>query len=156
MTDTIPFYINKYFKFLLEQFDFEKSNEKCDEQYYEVKFHAHDMSIRLEKYRREVYVYLSKPSKADEELNLFSLIEYLDRNIEESVKSNYFLGVKDLNECYRLQIEWLATVLKMYLPKARTFFLDKFYSKNFTAFSDFVIKKHPDLYAKRSNRDIPK
>jgi len=148
MSEAIPFHINKYFSFLWEDLRFSKPLVDHDGSYYEVKFHGPEVDIRLENYRRDLYLYVSKSSKPDQEANFFALVEFLDRNTNKSVKPNYFRNVKDLDECYRMQIEWLAKVLRGYLPEIRDFFSDDLYSFNMSALRDYRVRKHPDLYAK--------
>lgn len=148
MSEDIGSQVDRYFRFLSDEFGFVKSHERCDQNEYEARFCAHDLAIRLEKYRRELYAYLSKPSEPHEEVNLFVLVDYLNNDTKDAVDSNYFRDEERLDECYRLQIEWLADVIGRHLPEIREFFSDKLYRENCSALKDYVIERHPDFYAR--------
>jgi hypothetical protein len=47
-----------------------------------------------------------------------------------------------------MQIEWLGKVLRKFLPEIHDFLSDEVYSRNISPLHDYLVKQHPDRYAR--------
>ena len=111
-----------------------------------IEFSSNDFVIRIEKYFREFYASLYKMGKADYEVNLFNLLEYLKQNDDEKPESNYFRNEKDLDECYRKQIDYISSTIYKNYNLINDFFNRQDYESNVSSFEKYWKIKHPEFY----------
>jgi hypothetical protein len=137
--------INNYFS-SFEQYGFVKKSEKINNKVFEVVFRSKELIIRLEKYRREIYVYIANSSAPDEEVNLFTLLEYLNRNTGKHIKSNYFPNIENDDECYRLQIKWIVDAVTSNFNEINNFILSPDFKQKIDEVRLYIKEKYPDLF----------
>ncbi len=84
--------------------------EIYDGQSYSVEYGSNIFVIKIEKYRREFYVTLFKTS-SKQEVNLFNLLSYLNKESKESPKSEYFNDEVNMEESYRKQLDHISATI---------------------------------------------
>ena len=104
-------YIYEFFNKLIELYDFKIKAELNEGQSYLIEYESKDFSIKIEKYFREFYVSLYKLDDLENEINLFNLLEYLKQGATDSPRSEYFHKEKDIEICYRNQLEYISTII---------------------------------------------
>jgi hypothetical protein len=146
MLELIKKYIYDYFSFLTNKMGFIKERENNEEQSYSVDFRSSSFIIRIEKYRKEFYLLLFKPGYEEHEINLFNLIHYMNKDNTKVPTSNYFSEIKDTRECFRKQLEHIATILNENIIFVRHFFETKDYRSQLANINEFMQKKYPELF----------
>lgn len=146
-------YVQSYFRFLTEDYNFIESVSVSDGQAFQVEFCSKAVNVKIEKYRREIYVNLYKPSNPNNEMNLFVLLQFLhEKTDRKTIASNYFSDVNDIGECFRLQIQDVATALKSNIDDIMSFFLSEDFENKIYDVNRFVIDHHPELFPKEKGK----
>lgn len=141
--------VRESMRFLTQEYGFVQGDSISDGQSFQVEFRSDVVCLKIEKYRREVYAYLYKPAKQNDEINLFVLIQFLHKETTTGTKSNYFTEVEDLAENFRLQTQWIAKALKANFREINSFFLSPEFEQNTRALNQYVIGKNPELFRKQ-------
>lgn len=141
-------YIYEFFNKLIELYDFKIKAELNEGQSYLIEYESKDFSIKIEKYFREFYVSLYKLDDLENEINLFNLLEYLKQGATDSPRSEYFHKEKDIEICYRNQLEYISTIIYNNFPAISSFFCSVTFKSNVLAFERYWENKHPELYKK--------
>jgi hypothetical protein len=139
-------YINEFFKKLIDINSFSIKMESSEEQSYMIEYCSKDFVIKIEKYFREFYVSLYKIDKPDDEINLFNLLGYLKQFDAEAPKSEYFRKEKDLEECYKKQLNHISSVIYENYTLISDFFCDDNHEAKFAEFKKYWKTKHPELF----------
>lgn len=139
-------YINKFFKKLIEVYGFKIKDQFNDGQSYRIEYSSKDFVIKIEKYFREFYVSLYKVNDPDNEINLFNLLDYLRQGDLNAPRSEYFREEKDLEECYRKQLNHISSVIYENYTLINDFFSDGNYESQVDKFEKYWKNKHPELY----------
>jgi hypothetical protein len=103
-------YIYENFAKLVEKYGFVKSMELNEEGAYSIEYSNAAFMIKLEKYFMEFYVALYKTG-TDKGVNLFNLLNYLNKDSSDISESNYFKEEKDLEECYKKQFNYIVDTI---------------------------------------------
>lgn len=143
---SVASFVDKTFSFLIEE-GFLKKGQKYDSDYFEVIYQSEDIVMRIETYRREIYMYFSKNTEPTKEVNMFNLIEFFEIGSGTYLKSNYYREITNETECYRLQVEWLAKCVKTYLHQIQRFFMKEDYLLNLDSLTRYLKEKYPNLFA---------
>lgn len=141
-------YIYKFFSSIIEIYGFQKKRELNEGQSYMIEFSSNNFVIKIEKYFREFYALLYKINKPDYEINLFNLLEYLKQGDEKKFESNYFRNEKDIEECYKKQIDHISSVIYENYNLIGDFFNGEDYELNVVKFEKYWKNKHPEFYKK--------
>ncbi|WP_437918735.1 hypothetical protein [Sphingobacterium sp. LRF_L2] len=141
-------YTYAFFKTLVELHSFRKKRESNEGQSYVVEYSSSNFVIKIEKYFREFYVSVYKINKPDHEINLFNLLEYLTQGAEKTPKSDYFRNEKDVEECYKKQIDHISTVIHENYILINDFFSGDSYELRIEEFEKYWRNKHPEFYKK--------
>jgi len=139
-------YVYVFFQKFIEKYGFKEKTKINEEQSYMVEYCSEDFVIKIEKYFLELYISLYKVNKPDDEINLFNLLEYLKQNDPIIPKSEYFRKEKDIEECYRKQLDYISSVLYENYDLINDFFGDDRYELMITEFEKYWKKKHPEFY----------
>ncbi len=145
--DTVR-YINDCFQNLVEEFGFVKQNEVNEDQTYFVVFSTRTFAVKVVKYWRELYAWLHRVDHPDDEIDLHNLLEYLNQDSSNVPKYNFFVDEVDLQECYRKQIELIASTISDCFPQLDEFFNREEYDSELERISRFVVEGNPDLFGK--------
>lgn len=138
-------YIYEVFKKMIEEYHFQKKTEMNEGQSYKIEYSSDIFVIKVEKYFREFYATLYKVNK-DNEINLFNLLEYLNRDNTEVPKSEYFRKEKNIEECYRKQISHISSVIYDNYDKIDKFFRGENYDLKMAEFEKYWKNKYPEFY----------
>lgn len=141
-------YIYEFFKRLIEVYGFQIKKELNDGQSYMIEYSSGGFVIKIEKYFREFYVTLYKLNKPDGEINLFNLLEYLKQGDTLVPKSEYFRNEKDLEECYKKQLNHISGVIYENHNLINDFFSGNDYELKMAEFEKYWKNKHPEFYKK--------
>lgn len=140
--------VREHFAFLIHKRGFKLCETSPDDESFALEFTSKVFDIRIEKYRREIYAYVRKHSCADDDINLFTLVQYLHRDEADQPSSNYFSGVKDLDDSLRMQTRWIAETIRCHWTEIEQFFLSSELDKNREQINAYVMTQHPELFAK--------
>ena len=140
--------VREHFAFLIHKREFELRDTSPDDESFALEFTSKVFDIRLEEYRREIYAYVRKHGCADDEINLFTLLQYLHRDEADQPSSNYFSDVKDLDDCLRMQMNWIAETIRSHWAEIEQFFLSREIDENLEKINVYVMAQHPELFAK--------
>lgn len=139
-------YLHDSFQNLVDKYGFSKTNEINDESSYSVEYRSNTLVIKIEKYRREFYVTLYKTGNADKEINLFNLLSYLKRDSLNVPVSAYFEEEKDINECYRKQLNYLSAIIYDNFILIDDFFRSENYKSKMEDIKKGMLEKYPWLF----------
>lgn len=142
-------YINEFFRKLIEIHNLSIKFELNEGQSYMIEYSSKHFVIKIEKYFREFYVTIYKVNKANNEINLFNLLEYLRQDDLKVPKSNYFRKEKNIEECYRKQLNHISSVIYENYSLINNFFGSVNYEAMVVDFEIYWKNRHPELY-KRS------
>jgi hypothetical protein len=135
---------------LIDRYGFSKENELNDGQSYSVEYSSNIFVIKFEKYRREFYATLYKTGHSDDEINLFNLLRYLNRDFTEF---EYFYGElhgeNELEEYYRKQFNHISNTIYENFVVINDFFSSGNYESKFTDIRKFMLKKYPELFRQK-------
>lgn len=141
-------YIYEFFNRLIELYGFQIKAELNEDQSYTIEYSSSNFVIKVEKYFREFYVTLYKVNRPDSEINLFNLLEHLKQGDVQVPKSEYFRNEKDIEECYKKQLNHISEVLYENYNLINDFFSDNDYEFKMVEFEKYWKNKHPELYKK--------
>jgi hypothetical protein len=141
-------YIYEFFKKLIEVHGFKIKAEINDGQSYMIEYCSESFVIHIEKYFREFYVSLYKVDDPDNGIDLFNLLEYLKRETTVVPTSEYFRKEKDIEECYRKQLQHISIVIYENFDVINDYFSDGNYEARFADMRNFRKNKYPELYKK--------
>ena len=139
-------YIHEFFKRLIEVYGFQVRSDLKERETYMIEYRSDNFVIKIEKYFREFYVTLYKPNEPDKEINLFNLLEYLRQGDSQVPKSEYFRSEKDIEECYKKQLNHISGVIYENYNLIDIFFNDN--ELKMVEFEKYWKNKHPELYKK--------
>jgi hypothetical protein len=140
--------VHEHFAFLIHKREFKLCDTSSDDESFALEFISKVFDVKLEKYRREIYAYVRKHGCADDEINLFALVQYLHRDEAAQPSSNYFPAVKDLDDSLRMQTRWIAETFRCHWREIEQFFLSSELDKNLERINAYVMTQHPELFAK--------
>jgi hypothetical protein len=140
-------YLYNCFTNLIEKHAFHIENELNDGQSFSIEYHSNIFIFKLEKYRREFYatVYKSDNNNNDE-IALFNLLKYLNRNSSNVPESNYFKEEDDIEECFKKQLCHISTTLYENYSAIICFFENTNYNSEIKNINNFMISKYPELF----------
>ena len=142
----ISFTVKESFNKLINLYSFRLKQEINDGQTYSIDFSSKDFVIKVEKYFREFYVSLHKITDPDNGINLFNLLEYLKEGTVNVPKSEYFRKEKDIEECYKKQLNHISTVIYENYSLISDFFSNDDYEIKILEFEKYWKNKHPEFY----------
>jgi len=141
-------YVYEFFKRLIEVYGFQIKTELNEGQSYMIEYNSGNFVIKIEKYFREFYVTLYKLNNPDKEINLFNLLEYLRQGDAQVPKSEYFRNEKNIEECYKKQLNHISEVIYENYNLINDFFNSNDYELKMVEFEKYWKSKHPELYKK--------
>lgn len=141
-------HIYDFFKKLIELHGFQIKTELNERQSYMIEYGSSNFVIKIEKYFREFYTTLYKANKPDSEINLFNLLEYLKHNDAKVPKSEYFRNEKDIEECYKKQLNYISIVIYENYNLIDNFFSGNDNELKMAEFEKYWKNKHPEFYNK--------
>lgn len=141
-------YIYDFLKNLIEIYGFSIKDELNDGQSYFIEYSSETIVIKLEKYRREFYVTLYKLNNPDKEINLFNLLDYVNQTKSNAPKAEYFRNEKDIEECYKKQLNYISNLIYDNYDAINDFFTIDNYESKVADLEKFIMKKYPDLFRK--------
>ena len=139
-------YIYEFFKRLIEIYGFRIKTELNEGQSYMIEYDSGNFVIKIEKYFREFYATHYKLDSPDKEINLFNLLEYLRQGDAQVPKSEYFRNEKDIEECYKKQLNHISGAIYENYNLINDFFNGNEYELKMIEFENYWKSKHPDLY----------
>lgn len=145
MTFNFIEYLLVHFGKLIEKYGFERQNEINDGQSYSVEYRSNVFVIKIEKYRREFYVTLSKIG-AEKAINLFNLLDYLIKDSKDAPKSEYFSSEENFEESYRKQLDHLSTVIYTNMDLIKDFFSSENYEVKVDEIDKYMQDRYPWLF----------
>ncbi len=134
------------FSFVEKDLGFVITNEESLDSSYRIEYSSPDVVIKIEKYRRELYCYISKVGDPDSEAHLFNLLRYLHRGALSEISLHYFSDIADVAESFRLQAELISQKLKENYPAIKTFFGSPNYRDNVSSLNSYLIQQNPNLF----------
>jgi hypothetical protein len=149
MKSEIGLLVEKYFSFLKTDLGFAITNEESLGADYRVEFSSPDVVIKIEKYRRELYCYVSKFGDPDSEAHLFNLLKYLHRGVLPEDSLHYFSNIEDVTESFRLQVELISQKIKENYSAIKIFFGPD-YRNNILGLNSYLIQQNPQLFKTKS------
>jgi hypothetical protein len=142
-------YLYDSFLKLVEKYGFIKLTELNEEGAYSIEYRSDAFVIKLEKYFREFYVTLYKTGYPDNGVNLFNLLNYLNKASSDVAKSRFFEEEKDLDERYKKQFNYIADTIDENFAEINDFFKSENHESEMAEIDKFMINKYPNLF-KRS------
>ena len=139
-------YLYGTFSKLVEKYGFHKSTELIDEQSYSVEYRSNNFVIKLEKYRREFYVTLYKTGYSNKGVNLFNLLKFLKKASSDVPMSKYFKEEKDMEECYKKQLNYISNTIYDNFIAINDFFKSGNYESKLMDIEKFMLNKYPELF----------
>lgn len=139
-------YIQEYFEILVESYNLKVKEKLNDGQNFMIEFESGSFVIHVEKYFREFYVSLHKLNDPDHGIDLFNLLEYLKKEDVNVPSPKYFREEKDLEECFRKQLNHLSKVIFENYELINDYFSDDNYEVRFEDMRAFRKGKYPELY----------
>lgn len=149
--DIIKKHADDFFNTLILKFGFKVKSEIVSDEFYLMEYVSESYVIKLENYFRELYTTVYSLSKQDKEVNLFNLLEFLKRNDAEVFDagvpdSDYFLKEKNLEECYKKQLNHISSIIYDNLDLLGDFFSKDKVERNILEFDSYWKSKYPELY----------
>jgi hypothetical protein len=138
-------YIDTFFKKLIDT-GFTVKDEFNDGQSYFIEFSSKTFVIKIEKYFREFYTTIYRLDNPQKEINLFNLLDYLNRDDESKSTRASFHKEKDIEECYRKQLHEISTLIYDNYKAIDDFFMGENYESRSTDLRNYVINKYPELF----------
>ena len=148
MKDNTGRMVRECFSFLENDLNFEVTKEQNPESNYLIEFTSQSITIKIEKYRRELYCYVYRTGDIKTEVHLFNLLRYL---LQEKLAPNslhYFSEIGDMTESLRLQAELISSRIKENYKAISSFFYDPSYKSNLSKLNSFLVKENPKLFLK--------
>lgn len=143
-------YLYACFTKLIDEYGFSRVGEINDRQAYEIEFRSSVFVIRLEKYHREFYPILYKTDDPDNEIDLFNLLSFLNKDFTEfKYERREFHSNDALEEYYEKQCNRISTTLYKHFAVICQFFNSRDYQSKVAEMTKFMLDKYPELF-KRS------
>jgi len=139
-------YINTFFNSLIDVFGFTVKDEFDDGQSYLIEYSSKTFVIKIEKYFREFYAALYRLDDSQEEINLLNLLDYLNQDNEIKLVSESFHQEKNIEECYKKQLNQISTLIYDNFPAINDFFKSDDYKSKVISLKNYIINKHPELF----------
>ena len=111
-----------------------------------IEFESELFTVKLERYRDELYVYLYK--YGSDEINLFNLVNYLHQGTLSEVRSNYFRREEYIESRWKSQARYIVEVLNKNFEEIRKFYRARDYHQLVKDVEAFVVRSNPDLFQK--------
>ncbi len=132
--------IDNSFKWLFEKHNFKRVDKINEDQFFLIELRSNEFVVVFESYRREIYCTLSKKNASDSKINLFNLLDYLQKDNGNAAQIYYF------NQSYKKQIEYLSDVIFNNFTDISNFFNQDNLEIRFSEIREFIINKNPDLF----------
>lgn len=139
-------YINTFFKKLSDILGLTVKDEFNDGQSYYIEYSSKTFVIKIEKYFLEFYATLYKLDDPKKEINLFNLLDYLNRDSGSKPTSESFHKEKDIEECYKKQLNQISTLIYDNYTAINGFFNSEDYESKTTDLRNYIINKYPELF----------
>jgi len=147
MSSRISQFVDESFKKLVEEFGFRKTEELDEGQSYNVKFQSDAIIIEIEKYFREFYDNVSGIDDPDAGVAVYNLLSYLMRESGNAPpQPNYFKEEKNLDDCFRKQLNYIAQTILTNLEAITGFFKNEKYKEERIKLHNYLKEKNPQLY----------
>ena len=140
--------INTFFKKFIDVFGFTVKDEFNDGESYFIEYSSKTFVIKIEKYFREFYATLYRLDDFQEEINLFNLLDYLNQGSETKPTSEYFHKEKNIEECYKKQLNQISTLIYNNYAAINDFFNSEDYKSKIIDLNSYIINKYPKLFKK--------
>jgi hypothetical protein len=139
--------MDKHFGFLINDFKFIKKEESFEKtKLVSITFENPIMGIFLEVYFTEIYMHVYKCTYPEEKINIYNLLNFLNRDSKKCIKSKYFKNEKNKTKRIYLQIEWLSNLLKNNFDLIREFISDEHYYRHLSEITKYVLHQNPGLF----------
>lgn len=146
MENNYRVYMNDCFRQLIDVYGFKENNIVDEGQVFSKEFFSNIFVIKIEKYFREFYVYLYLDNVNNYEINLFNLLDFLIKNEEKKIQSNFFRNEKDIHESYKKQLKYMSSVIYENFDLLKEFFRKEKYELNIKEFEKYWRNKYPEFY----------
>lgn len=140
--------VKEYLGFLTHAHSFTVLENDPDDEDFIFLATSDTFDVRLEKYRREIYAYVRKHGHPTDEINLFTLLQYLHRNEADRPSSNYFPQLKSLDESLRMQVQWIADAISAHWSEIEQFFKNMEPDKIMAQINSHVMAQAPELFVR--------
>lgn len=138
------------FSKLIEEHGFSKNDEIDTDGSYSIEYSSKSFVIRIEKYRRELYVVLYRPGNEKSKANLFNLLQYINKDILDKVtESNYFRDETDLEESYKKQLNHISSAIYENYDSINDFYSSPDLDLRLEDLKTFMINRYPNLFGKQ-------
>jgi hypothetical protein len=145
MNNKIAAIIETEFSSFTRKYSFHKEKDEYTGDDFSILYSSSFFYLRMQTYHREIYLYSFPPFDVDKESAIYNVILYQKR--EKHFEWPYFHEVDDIEECYRLQIDNLVTMLSENLSIIQEFYLhDGFYDR-YNKLKNYVISLSPSTFA---------
>lgn len=144
--------VDECFSDLIENFGFEKRFEKIGDQGYSVTLYSKKLTLRIETYRKDIYMYGANSSLLDDEVNLFTLFAYLRKDSQIQIEPNHFPKIKNERKRFRSQLAYDAKIVVENLEEIICFFSQKDLKKEIGNIRSYVIAKYPTLFQQHKSK----
>jgi hypothetical protein len=133
----------KNFAFLIDDpsFSLEKV-EEFDGQDFRIIFLFRDVRFKLESDREQIGLCVASTYYPDREVDIVNLISFCG----EKIKYQFYESIENLTERYKMQIEWLSSVVKENLKQIIEFCSPKDYLNNCQRLREYMFKTYPSLF----------
>jgi len=138
-------YTQIFFYKLINVYGFKLREEYIENSSYFVEFESTDFIISIEKYHKELYVTSYKKKDIKKAINLFYLLEFLNKENGVIQKSNYFSNELNLKKCYKKQLEHISKCIYTNIEKLNKFYNSKDYRNNKKELTKFIKCNYPQL-----------
>lgn len=146
MTIELGTLVKASFSFLEKDFGFIVTHEESLDSGYSIEYSSTDVVIKIEKYRRELYCYISRTGDPDSAVHLFNLLRYLHRGTLPEISLHYFSYVEDVSESFRLQAELISKEIKEKYSVIMNFFDSPNYKNNISRLNSYLIQQNSNLF----------
>jgi hypothetical protein len=138
--------IDETFKKLVEEFGFRKIMEIDDGKTYDVKFESGNIVLEIEKYRRDFYTYLYRTDDPSGAVSMYNVLDYVTKGYSRIPQPNYFMEVENLDEYYRMQLEYISNTILVNLQAIIKFFESDNYEEQKNKLREYLKRKHPEWF----------
>ena len=145
-------YTDNLFSFLVEEKGFRKLKGIYLEEGFELDYVSVELRIRLQSYRRDICVYISKKNDESNEANLFAILEFINEKTSKIQEAKYYRTERDLHKNARLQLEWISKAISENFDAIYSFFILEDIDDNIKKLREFIIRKNPDLFRKLNDK----
>jgi hypothetical protein len=140
-------YLHDFFKIIIELYGFKIKEEINDGRYYMIEYSSKNFVIKIEKYFREFYLTLYKNDFLKQEINIFNLLDYLNRDfLPFEYFYEEFSDKNELEKYYIKQFNYLSKVVVDNFTTISNFFRSKDYELKIADLEKFMINKYPELF----------